>query len=388
MNGNTIHPANITTAAGPGVAGPPRGWREFCELHAIAAARELAGHYRSFARERPQHDVLPPETFSKQFTDLFQQHFCCEVDKDGAPLGQNTSCVASGSASSSSPVVLPSQPVISRSARTLSQTEDYREAGRPNGGAGPLTASPKVEPLVLSREQEQPLRCAAGNSFSGSRSIGSGSLLIHSHSNEEISGTDRRQISERYSSDSLTSNSENSEVTHFAFKQIRKSVKQLLRKSPQPSPCSSQDLSPRNPNPTINNSNPPNNGDRVGAASSVSEEVSSSSSHSSSEATPSATSHHSSVVCQILDRFRRFRSKSMKQRRSEESGCCKEGQLRYFLVDETVSDSQPRWQRCHLVIRRMRDSQGGRGAGERYQLELYDPPKVETQAFHTLRSCY
>uniref|UniRef100_A0A3Q0R8L0 SH2B adaptor protein 3 n=1 Tax=Amphilophus citrinellus TaxID=61819 RepID=A0A3Q0R8L0_AMPCI len=379
MNGNTIHPANTTTAAGPGVAVPPRGWREFCELHAFATARELARHYRSFARERPQHDVLPPETFSKQFTDLFQQHFCCEVDKDGTPLGQNASSAASGSASSSSPVVLPSQPVISR-VRTLSPTEDYRVAGRPNGGAGPLTASPKVEPVVLSREQEQPLRCAAGNSFSGSRSTGSGSLLIHSHSNEEISGTDRRQVSERYSSDSLTSNSENSEVTHFSFSQIRKSVKQLLKKSPQPNPCSSQDLSPRNPNPTINNSNPPDNGDRVGAISSISEEMSSSSSHSSSEATPLAASHK--VVSQLLDRFRRFRSKSMKQKRSEASGCCKEGQLRYFLVDETVSDSQPCWQRCRLLVRRIRDTRG-RGAGERYQLELYDPPKAHSPKLTT-----
>ncbi|XP_030593959.1 SH2B adapter protein 3 [Archocentrus centrarchus] len=379
MNGNTIHPANTTTAAGPGVAVPPRGWREFCELHAFTTARELARHYRSFARERPQHDVLPPETFSKQFTDLFQQHFCCEVDKDGTPLGQNASSAASGSASSSSPVVLPSQPVISR-VRTLSPTEDYRVAGRPNGGAGPLTASPKVEPVVLSREQEQPLRCAAGNSFSGSRSTGSGSLLIHSHSNEEISGTDRRQVSERYSSDSLTSNSENSEVTHFSFSQIRKSVKQLLKKSPQPNPCSSQDLSPRNPNPTINNSNPPDNGDRVGAVSSISEEMSSSSSHSSSEATPLAASHK--VVSQLLDRFRRFRSKSMKQKRSEASGCCKEGQLRYFLVDETVSDSQPCWQRCRLLVRRIRDTRG-RGAGERYQLELYDPPKAHSPKLTT-----
>ncbi|KAM8865474.1 SH2B adapter protein 3 isoform 2-T2 [Synchiropus picturatus] len=81
MNGNTIHPANTTStsAGGTGVAAPPSGWREFCELHAIATARELAGHYRNFAREHPQHDVLPPETFSKQFTNLFQQHFCCEA---------------------------------------------------------------------------------------------------------------------------------------------------------------------------------------------------------------------------------------------------------------------------------------------------------------------
>uniref|UniRef100_A0A3B4GI16 SH2B adaptor protein 3 n=1 Tax=Pundamilia nyererei TaxID=303518 RepID=A0A3B4GI16_9CICH len=225
MNGNTIHPANTTTAAGQGVAVAQKGWTEFCELHAIAAAQELARHYRSFARERPHHDVLPPETFSKQFTDLFQQHFCCEVDKDGTPLGQNTSSAASGSAPSSSPVVLRPQPVITR-VRTLPRVQDYRET-----------------------------------------------------------------------------------------------------------------------------------------------------------ATPTAASHRPGMKELIMAPFNRFRSK--RQRRSEASGCCKEGQLRYFLVDETVSDSQPRWQRCHLLVRRIRDIQGGRGAGESYQLELYDPPKASSPKLTT-----
>lgn len=385
---------------------PPRGWREFCELHAIATARQLAGHYRSFARERPQHDVLPPETFSKQFTDLFQQHFCCEVDKDGTPLSQNTCSIASGSASSTTPAAppLPSQAVIGRLRITsLSGVQDYREAGRPSGGAALFTVvSPKVEPVVVSREQEQPLRCAAGNSLSGNpvvlrgstRSIGSGSLLIRSRSNEEISGTDRRQVSERYSSDSSTSNPARADVTHFSVSQIRHTVRRLLKK--RPSPSSSQDLSPSNPNPTNNNSSPPNNGDRVGGISSTNEEVSSSSSssHSSSclnsEATPPASSHMSmaGVASHFLDRFRRLRGGSMRQRRSEASGCCKEGQLRYLLVDDTISDSQPRWQRCRLLVRRIRDAQvggggRGRGGGERYQLELYDPPKASSPKLTT-----
>uniref|UniRef100_A0A3Q3X5M4 SH2 domain-containing protein n=1 Tax=Mola mola TaxID=94237 RepID=A0A3Q3X5M4_MOLML len=240
MNGNTIHPTTATTIAGggPGVAAPPRGWREFCELHAIATARQLAGHYRNFARERPQHDVLPPETFSKQFTDLFQQHFCCEVDKDGTPLSQNT--------------------------------------------------------------------CS---------------------------------------------------------------------KRPLPSPPSSQDLSPSIPNPTTNNS-PQINADRVGGLSPTNEQVSSSSSqsHSSSflnsETTPPASSHMSiaGLASHILDRFRLLRMGSMRQRRSEVSSCCKEGQLRYLLVDDTISDTQPCWQRCRLL---------------RYQLELYDPPKASSPKLTT-----
>lgn len=401
MNGNTIHPTNTTTTAGggPGVAAPPRGWREFCELHAIATARQLAGHYRSFARERPQHDVLPPETFSKQFTDLFQQHFCCEVDKDGTPLSQTTCSATTGSASSTTPVAspLPSQAVMGRLRITsLSGAQDYREAGRPSGGAARFAVvSPKVEPVVVSREQEQPLRCAAGNSLSGipvvlrgsTRSIGSGSLLIRSRSNEEVSGNDRRQVSEQYSSDSSTSNPGHADITHFSVSQIRQTVRRLLKKRPLPSPPLPQDLSPRNPNPTTTNNNPPNNGDRVGGISSTNEEVSSSSSssHSSScinsEATPPASSHmFAGLASQLMDRVRSFRSGSMRQRRSEVSGCCKEGQLRYLLVDDTISDSQPRWQRCRLLVRRIRDAQGGGGGrgGERYQLELYDPPKVKT----------
>lgn len=360
------------------MAAPARGWREFCELHAIATARQLAGHYRSFARDRPQHDVLPPETFSKQFTDLFQQHFCCEVDKDGTPLSQNSCSAASGSASSTSSM----EALISRIWLTSpSGVQDYREAGRPTGGAAPLTVSPKVEPVVVSREQEQPLRRAAGNSLSGSRS---GSLVTRSRSNEEVSGTERRQVSARYSSDSSGSNPGNADVTHFTVNQIQQTVRRFLKTWRPPSPRSSQDLSPSSPITT--NSSPPNT-DRVGGISSTNEEVSSSSSssHSSSCLNSEATSTASSrrrvrrVVSNLLGRIPFIRS-SQRQRRSEASGCCKDSQLRYLLVDDTISDSQPHWQRCRLLVRRIRDAQGGGGVGgdERYQLELYDPPKVET----------
>ncbi|KAM9858007.1 SH2B adapter protein 3 [Aulostomus maculatus] len=409
MNGNTIHPANTSTTAGggPGVAAPPRSWREFCELHAIATARQLAGHYRSFARERPQHDILPPETFSKQFTDLFQQHFCCEVNKDGTP--QQTSCSTTGSGSSTTTTTTPvaphhpSQTMIGRLRITsLSGVQDYREAGRPAAGAALFAVvSPKVEPVVVSREQETPLRCAAGNSLSGNpvllrgltRSFGSGSLLIRSRSTEEISGTDRHQVSERYSSDSSTSNPSHTDVTHFSVSQIRQSVRRLFKKRPLPNPPSSQDLSLSNTNNNITSS--PNNGGRVGGVSSVTEQVSSSSSSSSSshsssplisETMPPASSHLSGVASNFLDRFRWFRSGSMRQRRPEMSSCCKEGQLRYLLVDDTISDSQPRWQRCRLLVRRIRDTEsgGGRGGGgERYQVELYDPPKASSPKLTT-----
>lgn len=378
------------------MAAPPRNWREFCELHAIATARQLAGYYRSFARERPQHDVLPPENFSKQFTDLFQQHFCCEVSKDGTPLSQNMCPTATGSASSGTPAAssLPSQAMMGRLRITsLSGVQDYREAGPPSGGAAHFNAgSPKAEPAAVNRE-EQPLRYAAGNSLSGipvvltgsARSISSGSLLIRSCSNEEVSSSDR--VSERYSLDSSTSNPSNGDVTHFAVSQIRQTVNRLLKKRPLTNPPSPQDLSPSSPNSTTDITLP-NNGDRVGGISS-NEEVSSSSSpsHSSSlnsEAAPPASSQTSvaSLASRFLDRFHfpRLRIRSIRQRRSEMGGCCKEGQLRYLLVDDTISDTQPCWQRCRLLVRRIRDAQGGgaRGGGERYQLELFDPPKVKT----------
>lgn len=171
MNGNTVHPANITTTStttpgggeggGPGLAAPPRGWREFCELHAIATARELARQYHSFARECPQQDVIPPESFSKQFTHLFQQHFCCEVGKDGAPLHPtvrcpNTTATTESTSSSSTPggppFPPPSQAVIgcrpANNNSTFSSALDYREARRLSGGAAVFAVlPPKAEQI-------------------------------------------------------------------------------------------------------------------------------------------------------------------------------------------------------------------------------------------------
>lgn len=230
--------------------------------------------------------------------------------------------------------------------------------------------SQKAEPVAASREQEQPLRCSAGNPgvFRGTRS------------NEDISNNEHRQVSARNSSDSSSSNIVNADVTHFSVRQIRQTVRRLFRISPHHSTPSSHSTGPNNPTPGTN-SNPPHNVDRVGGVSSTAEEVSSSSSSANSEAPLLASSHLSRArgASHFLERFRWWRSGSMRQRRSEVSGCCKEGQLRYLLVDDTISDSQPQWQRCRLLVRRVRDTQGGgrgRGAGERYQLELYDPPKA------------
>ncbi|XP_062038835.1 SH2B adapter protein 3 isoform X3 [Lepus europaeus] len=88
MNGPGLQPSSESSAspaptASPAAAPGPRGWSDFCELHAVAAARELARQYWRFAREHPQHAPLRAELVSLQFTDLFQRYFCREV-RDGA----------------------------------------------------------------------------------------------------------------------------------------------------------------------------------------------------------------------------------------------------------------------------------------------------------------
>ncbi|XP_077015982.1 SH2B adapter protein 3 [Tamandua tetradactyla] len=91
MNGPTLQPSSASSTSSaslssPAAAGPsPRGWSEFCELHAVAAARELASQYWLFAREHPHHAPLRAELVSLQFTDLFQRYFCREVREGRAP---------------------------------------------------------------------------------------------------------------------------------------------------------------------------------------------------------------------------------------------------------------------------------------------------------------
>lgn len=75
MNGPTVQPSRTSSA--PASPASPRGWSDFCERHAAAAARELARQYWLFARAHPQ----PPraDLVSLQFAELFQRHFCREV---------------------------------------------------------------------------------------------------------------------------------------------------------------------------------------------------------------------------------------------------------------------------------------------------------------------
>lgn len=84
MNGPTLQPSSAPSASSSAPAAP-RGWSEFCELHAVATARELARQYWLFVREHPQHAPLRAELVSLQFTDLFQLYFCREVRQGRAP---------------------------------------------------------------------------------------------------------------------------------------------------------------------------------------------------------------------------------------------------------------------------------------------------------------
>nr|XP_031526051.1 SH2B adapter protein 3 [Vicugna pacos] len=88
MNGPTLQPSSASSASSASSSSPsPRGWSEFCELHAVAAARELARQYWLFAREHPHHAPLRAELVSLQFTDLFQRYFCREV-REGPGLAR------------------------------------------------------------------------------------------------------------------------------------------------------------------------------------------------------------------------------------------------------------------------------------------------------------
>ncbi|XP_059977367.1 SH2B adapter protein 3 isoform X9 [Lagenorhynchus albirostris] len=114
MNGPTLQSSSASSASSAATAPSPRGWSEFCELHAVAAARELARQYWLFAREHPHHAPLRAEVVSLQFTDLFQRYFCREVREGRAPGLSGT--------------------------RAAAPARDYRETGR--GPPAKAEASP------------------------------------------------------------------------------------------------------------------------------------------------------------------------------------------------------------------------------------------------------
>uniref|UniRef100_A0A4W5JVW8 SH2B adaptor protein 3 n=1 Tax=Hucho hucho TaxID=62062 RepID=A0A4W5JVW8_9TELE len=317
MNGDTIHQATTTASVAA-----PCGWREFCELHAIATARELANHYLNFARERSEHDVIPPDSFSKQFSELFQQHFHSKVAKK-------------------IPASAPS-PMMGQLRITSSSGVDYREAGQPGAPALFTGLDPKPKHVVV----EQPLQCSSANTGVRARAP------VRSHSQEEVSVSERWPVSEWYTPTSPSFAA--ADVTHFSVSQIRQSVRCL--KEPLPPP---QDLLPSGP------------GDR-GTGETLDEVTALSLSALTVNPSPETTPSASSMAAHLLDRLAsRFGSRQSVKHGPQTAGSCKEGQLRYLVVDDTISDTQHRWERCRLLLRKIREGL----AGERFQLELYDPPK-------------
>uniref|UniRef100_A0A8C2H4Y0 SH2B adaptor protein 3 n=1 Tax=Cyprinus carpio TaxID=7962 RepID=A0A8C2H4Y0_CYPCA len=321
MNGNTFQQ---TTSTAPSVA-PPCGWREFCELHASTTARELAQHYRRFVRERSVQDVVPPESFSEQFSALFQHHFSCEVAKDAEPTLWP-------------PPPPPLLPMTGRLRITsFSGVLDYRETARP--GVTPLVAvlAPKPDAAGIPREQEQLLRCSPADTTRRTR-----------HHSQEDEHLEQRTGSERYSP-TLFSFPSRSDVTNFSVRGFRERVCRFFKISPQ----------------TDEPSGGCQRADSIkGGRPSMTVEC-------TSQTPPQTVQVPAHRTSQKGARWERWNLLRTVRRKQETGSVCKEGQLRYLEVDDTISDTPPHWLRCHLQVRRINEH----NASERYQLELYDPPK-------------
>ncbi|KAG7476637.1 hypothetical protein MATL_G00085030 [Megalops atlanticus] len=331
MNGNTIQRGTSVASVRQ-----PQSWKEFCEFHALATAQDLAKHYRHFAKERRQQDVVSADSFSKQFSDLFEQYFCSELARADPP-----------------PPLPP--PMRGRwRAMSFSGVQEYRYMER----QGPRTLitllASKADPVVARapQRQELPLQCSTTETTCPVRP------LFSSCSQEDVSA-DRGGTWGRPDADWSAHPSPlypasppraPSNVTHFSVAQIRRSVCGLLKKRLQGSgrPTGWGGLK-----------------ERGGTPGTVQQVPLPSPSHPAlpPPAGPAASRWLGRLAC-------RFGLQSSPQW-AEMRDSCKEGLLNYLVVHDAISETRADWQRCKLLLWRA----GGGLGGEAYQLELFDPPK-------------
>uniref|UniRef100_A0A8C8RKU2 SH2B adapter protein 3 n=1 Tax=Pelusios castaneus TaxID=367368 RepID=A0A8C8RKU2_9SAUR len=255
MNGQTL-PA--------GTAGHPPGWNEFCELHAITTAKELARKYLLFATENPHHDLLAVENFSVQFSELFQEYFCNEV-KESFAMNQGR-------------------------ALPFARVRDYRETTsrrHVDASSGTVVAKAQADRALDANPRGLP----------------------KSWSSEELLGAASPVAGRR----------------HFSLTQFRRSWHKFFRRRPSEAiPREGEALEPAL---------------KPGLA--------------------------QKILPWTLSR-------------DQAHEVCKEGFLKYGMVDEATMDSGTRWQRCRLVLRK-----AGTSDSEEYVLELFDPPKCSKPKLHT-----
>ncbi|XP_040202297.1 SH2B adapter protein 3 [Rana temporaria] len=171
MNGDTIQPESSSI---------PQGWNEFCELHAISTAKELAKQYWLFANQNPHHDILAAENFSLQFTDLFQQYFRNEV-REGWGMDQYR--------------IFP-----------FSRVKDYRETGSRTSEEPPSTVAAKVEVDLTPH---------------------------HENTEQTASDTSVHNVPKTWSTEELGNNitpAPPRPFIRFSFNQIRRSLRNIFRR--------------------------------------------------------------------------------------------------------------------------------------------------------------
>ncbi|XP_039628116.1 SH2B adapter protein 3 [Polypterus senegalus] len=308
MNGNTVQQGTASTDATQ-----PRGWKEFCELHAIATAKELAKQYRIFAKECPLHDVPAAENFSVQFTDLFQEYFRHEVGEGGPAMAARCRVVP------------------------LSGAGDYREAQRrlSEGTQGPVgSGTPTVHKELQDRRER---RCP---SLDTNRAP---CLLRKSRSSEEFSDP-AFSLPER----SPSSASSTSSTTHFSFKNIRQSMKDMFKKKSAECPAAV--------------------GQREAKEAGASE-------------TPQQIETARVSRQSLLNLLSARLCTQASPRLDDGLKVCREGHLSYLMVDDATLDTQSHWHRCRLLLRKSCLAES-----EDYQLELFDPPKSSKPKL-TARCC-